>query len=164
MSDKSTIYEITKLMGSKDTIQNDLNEALSIVKDVFYKKYIQKFRDALNEHRQIAKEQSSKEVDLLMALKPFLGENSKNSIDTIIEVMHTINTAQSIDSEVKKYSEVNVEASNDNIINAASTSTIVHEDGIYEIDDNCVEKFTCPDNSLNITELIFMLMLIGIIK
>lgn len=161
----STIYEITKLMGNRDTIQSDLNEAINIIRDVFYKKYIQKFQQALDEHRQLARKQSSKEVELLKALKPFLGEDSKDSIDRIIEVMYTINTAQSIDSEVRKCSEeINVETYEDNIINAASTSTIIHEDGIYEIDDNCMEKSTCPDNSLNITELIFMLMLIGIIK
>jgi len=161
----STIYEITKLMENKDTIQNDLNEAISIMRNIFYKKYIQKFQQALDEHRQMAKEQSSKEVNLLKALKPFLGDDSKNSIDRIIDFMYTINTAQSIDSEVRKCSEeINTNNYNDSVINAASTSKIVHEDGIYEIDDNCIEKSICPENPLNITELIFMLMLIGIIK
>lgn len=162
MSDKNTIYEITKLMGNRELLQNDLNEALNIVKDVFYKKYIQKFQDALNEHREMAKQQSSKETQLLIALKPFMAESSHQSIDKIIDIMYTINTAQSIDEEIKKLTISEVE-SEDNSIRAASTS-IVHDDGIYEIDENCMNKSQLSTNPMNVTEIIFMLLIFGIIK
>lgn len=167
MSDKTTIYEITQLMGDKNLIQNDLNEALNTVKDIFYKKYIQKFQIALDEHKELATKESSKEIQLLNALKPFVADNSNKSIDKIISTMCTINTAQSIDREIKKCSTAL--APKENSVSAASTSTTcntsttIHEDGIYEIDESC--KITdFADNSINITEIIFMLLLTGIIQ
>lgn len=164
MSDKSTIYEITQLMHDKQILQNDLVEALNTVKDVFYKKYIYKFQQALDEHRELAKKQSSKEVDLLLALKPFIGENSQQTIDKIIDTMYTLNTAQSIDSEIRKYMPADETEIDSNSVRAAST-TIVHDDGIYEIDENCMQNNSHSNNaSINITEIIFMLLIIGIIK
>lgn len=161
MSDKTTIYEITQLMGDKNVIQSDLNEAFSTVKDIFYKKYIQKFQIALDEHKELAAKESSKEIQLLNALKPFLADNSNKSIDKIINTMCTLNTAQSINREIKKCSANLV--SEENTINAASTnSTTIHEDGIYEIDETCKPN-NLADNSINITEIIFMLLLTGII-
>lgn len=161
MSDKTTIYEITQLMGDKNVIQNDLNEALSTVKDIFYKKYLQKFQVALDEHKELVVKESSREIQLLNALKPFLVDNSSKSIDKIINAMCTLNTAQSINREIKKCSANLI--SEKNTISAASTnSATIHEDGIYEIDETCKPN-ALADNSINITEIIFMLLLTGII-
>lgn len=162
MSDKSTIYEITKLMENKDALQNDLNEVVTMVKDVFYQKYIQKFQTALDEQKNLTKKQSSKEVQLLTAIKPFMNKNSHESIDEIINIMYTLNTAQSIDKEIKKCSNNTIYSTcTNNVVHA--TSSPIHDDGIYEIDENC-KKSDFTDSSINMTELIFMLLLGGVIS
>lgn len=166
MSDKnSSIYEITQLMSNTNIIQNDLIEALNTVKDTFYKKYIKRFQDVLDEHREIAKEQSSKEIDLLLALKPFMDSNSHDSIDKLVDLIYNFNMAQNIDCEIKKYSTIVDEESENSIKAASLNNNIVHDDGVYEIDESCLNHTSCnkPNNYINITELIFMLLISGII-
>ncbi len=151
----NTIYEITQLMENKNIIQNDLNEAVNTVKSIFHDKYIQKFQMALEEQKDIAKSQSSKEIELLNALKPFMNEKFHANIDKLTDIILSINTVSCINKEIKKYSTPIISST-------MSSNTTIHEDGIYEIDESC-KRNNFLDNNINITEIIFMLLLVGII-
>jgi len=156
MSDKNTIYEITQLMNDRAVIQNDLDEILGIVKDVIYKKYITKFQLALDEQTDIVSKNTPREIKLLDALKPFMEENSHSNIDKMIAMIYKVNTAKNINTEIQKCSAI------DKTNNNSDIESTIHADGIYELDNKCAAN-TRPSNT-NITELIFMLLVIGIIK
>jgi len=153
---ENTIYEITQLMENKDVLKEDLNAAIASVKDVFYQKYINKFQNVIDEQKKIAEENSSKEIQLIKALKPFLSQSSQNSIDTMVELIYKINTAQNIKSEINKVSKKPQKP-------ADTSSKTIHPDGIYEIDDTCLKNNSATVNSSSVTELIFLLMITGAI-
>jgi hypothetical protein len=156
MSDKSTIYEITQLMNDKKLIQNDLDEVLSIIKDVIHQKYISKFQLALDEQKELVSKNTPKEITLLVALKPFLEETSHTYIDQIIDIMYKVSTAKSIDAEIQKCSIHKTDNT------SSECELTIHDDGIYELDNHC--KINKNFSSINITEIIFMLLVTGTIK
>lgn len=156
MSDKNMIYEVTQLMNDKELIQNDLDEAFNVIKETLHQKYISKFQIALEEQKELVNKNTPKEITLLVALKPFLDETSHAYIDQIIDVLYKFSTAKNIDAEIQKCS-----------INKADTNSsehklTIHDDGIYELDDHC--KVNNNFSSINLTELIFMLLVTGTIK
>ena len=153
----NTIYEITQLIENKDNIKEDLNIAINSVKDTLYEKYLNKFQTVIDEKKKLVEENSNKEIQLIKAIKPFLASDFQKNIDTMIDLIYKINTAQSIQKELKKIPP----ASQKNTPNFSSAT--VHEDGIYEIDKNCIIKNSAPINSNTVTELIFLLMLGGAI-
>lgn len=155
MSDHNTIFEINKLMNDKGLIKNDLDEITHIIKEVIQQKYISKFEVAIDEQRELVKKNTPKEINLLLALKPYLEQSTHTYIDQIIDLIYKMNTVKNIQAEIEKCAVVN---KMDN--NLSNPETTIHDDGIYEIDTHCTVNNTT--NSMNITELIFMLLVTGI--
>lgn len=153
----NNIYEITKLMEDKNIIKEDLNIAIASVKDTLYEKYLAKFQTVIDEQKKIVEENSNKEIQLIKALKPFLPTNSQQNIDTMIEFIYKFSTAKNIQKELQQIPSPTSEN-----IQTVSSAT-VHSDGIYEIDKSCTIKNSVPANSNTVTELIFLLMLGGVI-
>lgn len=155
MSDHNTIFEINKLMNDKSLIKNDLDEITHIIKEVIQQKYISKFEVAIDEQRELVQKNTPKEINLLLALKPYLEQSTHTYIDQFIDIIYKMNTVKNIQAEIEKCAVVN---KTDN--NLSNPETTIHDDGIYEIDTHCTVNNTT--NSMNITELIFMLLVTGI--
>lgn len=117
-----SIYEVTQMLQDKNNIQNDMQQAMELVKDMFYKKYLQKIEKEVEIRREKIKANRPKEVELLYAVKPFLAQDKSDVIDKMadsIMMMQTLNTLQSeMNRDYKKES--------------------VHSDGIYDVDENCM--------------------------
>lgn len=117
-----SIYEVTQMLQDKNNIQNDMQQAMELVRDMFYKKYLQKIEKEVEIRREKIKANRSKEVELLYAVKPFLAQDKSAVIDKMadsIMMMQTLNTLQSeMNRDYRKES--------------------VHSDGIYDVDENCM--------------------------
>lgn len=117
-----SIYEVTQMLQDKNNIQNDMQQAMELVRDMFYKKYLQKIEKEVEIRREKIKANRPKEVELLYAVKPFLAQDKSDVIDKMadsIMMMQTLNTLQSeMNRDYKKES--------------------VHSDGIYDVDENCM--------------------------
>lgn len=133
MSDNN-IYEIAQMMQNKKVIRNDINEAFSLIATMFQDRYINKIRNAVEEKQIEIKNNPSKEINLLYSLKPFFNKEQQEPIDKTIDTICMIQTLQ------KLTGQANIKTVNTKI------DSSIHEDGIYDIDDNCIFN---TDNSSN---------------
>lgn len=144
MSDNN-IYEIAQMMQNKNIIKNDLNEAFSIISAMFQDRYINKLHTAIEAKHSECKKKPSREVNLLNSLKPFFKKEQHDSINKTINTLYMIQTLQHLkeDTYVNTFSRSN------------DTDSSVHEDGIYDIDDNCAfNQGNCNNSLLNIVLLL----------
>ena len=119
-----SIYEVTQLLQDKNTIQNDIEEATNLVKDMFYKKYLQKIQQEISTRQEQIKINRPKEIELLYALKPFVAEEKNVVIDKIAESIMMLKTISGMQLELKN--KTNLEENSE------------HTDGIYDIDTQCI--------------------------
>ena len=139
MSDNN-IYEIAQLMQNKNVIRNDLNEAFSLISAMLQDRYINKLRKAVDEEQVECRNNPAKEIKLLHSLKPFFKKEQHEPIDKTIDVLYMLQTLQSIKDDT------NMTTLNTNKDIDAS----IHEDGIYDVDDNCIFlKDNCNNPLLN---------------
>lgn len=142
MSENNIIYEITKMMNDKPAIQNDMNEAMMLVKKMFEEKYISKINNIVKDHHEKTRKNPSREINLLQAFKAFTPENEQTKIEKLIDSLYMLETLSSINSEYKASPPV-VRSSESNEQQPVSASAVnedcsIHSDGIYEIDNQCI--------------------------
>lgn len=139
MSENNTIYEITKKISDPNTVRNDLQEIMELVAKHFKQKYIQSLEVAIAQHNEHCIKNPSKELVLLNACRPFLGENV-GFLNTLGSALQTLNVINNITSEFSPKALYNASQIEDNSI---------HADGIYDIDNQCMTK----DNTVNSSSL-----------
>ena len=133
-----SIYEVTRMLQDKNIIKNDLEQAFSLVKDMFYKKYLDKIQLEIKNKREKLKINRPKEVELLYALKPFISKEKNYIIDNAAEYIIVLNIIQSLQTELSQ----NILDKNNISIHAQSKDkdNSEHHDGIYDLDKNCLEQ------------------------
>jgi len=131
MSEKN-IYEIVQSFSDRDNLQSDLDEALKLVSRHFRNKYVGKLDNVLNISRKNFKQNPTREMQLINALKPFLPRERHERLDSITEMLTLFSTFESIRKEVSSTSLAQSEV--------AEADSAIHEDGIYEVDEECLHK------------------------
>lgn len=185
MSDISEIINLSKLIGSKDTLQNDIVEATTLISSMFRQKYIAKLERELKKQKQTHQKNPTKEIQLIQAVKPFINQERHKEIDNITDTLINITTLMDIqkdfmeniknskDKDEKEDKKENKEGDKKTdkkaVVSAASTSKnditdpSIKEDGIYDIDETCLLSMqnttkTQSTNFLTYALLIAMLM------
>jgi len=131
MSEKK-IYEIVQSFSDGANIQSDLDEAIGLVSRHFRDKYLGRLDTAFNQSRKNFKQNPTKEMQLINALRHFMPPERHEKMDSIAEMLTLLSTFESIQKEVNAVSLAQVEAT--------ETDSAIHEDGIYEVDQNCLRK------------------------
>lgn len=132
------IYRIAQMIQNKKAIQSDLNEAFSLISTMFQDRYVNKLRSAVEESQLEHKNNPTKEVHLLHSLKAFFPQEKHEPIDKAISTLCMLQTLQTFKDS---YHALDMQ-------NNADTS--IHEDGIYDIDGDCVlTKNNCDNSILN---------------
>lgn len=154
MQDNNVIYEIAQKMQDKQIVENDIKEAFNLVSNLFKTKYIDKINEELKNNINNIKNNPPKEIVLLNAIKPFIIEENHKNIDNAINIVTNI-------SALNYMIPKNINNNNVVKVNSISIDPSVKEDGVYDIDENCM--FSVND-SLNMPNkfilLIFMLLFI----
>ena len=154
MQDNNVIYEIAQKMQDKQIIENDIKEAFALVSNLFKTKYIDKINEELKNNIDNIKNNPPKEIVLLNAIKPFIVEKNHKNIDNAINMVTNISALNYM---------IPKNLNNNNIIkvNSINTDPSVKEDGVYDIDENCLfsvnNRFNMPNNLIL---LVFMLLFI----
>ena len=130
------IYQIAQMIQNKKLIQNDLNEAFSLISTMFQDRYTNRLREAIEIKQLEHKNNPSKEITLLHSLKPFFSQDQHESIDKAINAFSMIQTLQNFKDSYQKFDTQN---------NASSS---IHEDGIYDIDSECILAKNNNDNNI----------------
>lgn len=143
MQDNSVIYEIAKQIQDKNNMKEDISNAISLVSNMFKEKYMDKIMNEFQKTLNHIEENPTKEINLLNAIKPFLSncENIENTIN-MLKNFSAINLLKNNEYQ-KKQQDLN----SDNVVfinNIKEKDSSVKEDGVYDIDENClfgVENF-----------------------
>jgi hypothetical protein len=131
-----SICEVTQMLQDKNIIKNDLEQAFSLVKDMFYKKYLDKIQLEIKNKRENLKINRPKELELLYALKPFIPKEKNYIIDNTAEYLIILNIIRSLQAEINS----DVLNKNNKFISTQSKDSSEHQDGIYDLDKNCLDK------------------------
>ncbi len=130
MSDYPSIHEVAHMMTSEEHITKDFEDILSGLKDMVYNKYIGTLESAIQAQHERTKNNATKEVQLLEAMKPFVDSNQHSTVDQLIKTMQAMNTIQALRNDLQRY------------WNSSSKSIdhLYRQDGVYEIDEECMKR------------------------
>jgi hypothetical protein len=160
MSELNKIYEITQQLASPQNLKNDLNEISDMITQHFSAKYLSPISTAMASNQQYYSSHPSKEVNLLKALKPFLSADA--NIDNAINILNTIR----VFSDIAANSTLTPTPAEAVIKAAAIEDSAIHSDGIYEIDQSCVNSKNSTAESAPVSEsnIIFLLLILIALK
>lgn len=161
MSEGNTIYEITQMMSSEQNIRNDFQEAIELIKNMFHEKYIYKLEKELKRRREVIQKNPSKEIKLISALKPFVEETKHTEIDKIINLMINADTLSTIQkSFVKESNRITAQSAAFERESGEKKDPSIKEDGIYDIDENCLMSMQNSTNTRNNMLPLFLILLL----
>lgn len=102
MGEKNRIYELTKQLTTTTPIDEDIYNAIDILKNNFHKNYVRKLYMAAEGEEDKVKKQPPREVVLLRALKGFTSPSALPQIDHAIEMLTLLRTAENIQDTLGK--------------------------------------------------------------
>ena len=153
MQENNVIYEIAQKIQDKEVLENDIKEAFNLVKNLFKTKYIDKIQLELKNNINYIKNNPPKEIILLNAIKPFTLENNHKNIDNIIDLVTNISALN--------YILPNKNTENIIKVNNIEYDPSVKEDGVYDIDENCLlstnNAFNIPSNLIILIFILFII-------
>ena len=167
MQANNVIYEVTKQIKDKNNIKNDMDMATQLVFTMFKEKYLDKISNEFQKKLQHIDKNPTKEINLLNAIKPFFNEENHINIDNTINIMKNFSAISLLkdDSDLNKIekNEHKKILKNDNVVFINSVSQkdpSVKEDGVYDIDENCLFGISSSKNSQFNFILLFFILLI----
>jgi len=131
MSEKK-IFEIVQSFSDSANLQSDLDEAIQLVSRHFRDKYIGRLNTAFNMSRKNFKQNPTKEMQLINAIRHFMPAERHEKLDNITEMLMLLSTFESINREANAVSLSQTEIE--------EADSAIHEDGIYEVDENCLHS------------------------
>lgn len=154
MQENNVIYEISQKIQDKKIVQNDMKEAIDLVANLFKTKYIDKIDCELKTNIKDVQNNPPKEIVLLNALKPFAEKEKHQNIDNIINLATNIAAFKNLIPKQQPKTQQNVvKASN------LDVDPSVKEDGVYDIDENCLYYVNNnTNNQSGIMLFIFLLL------
>ena len=179
MSNNKELYEVAQMMRNRDSIQSDMREIREVIANLLQKKYLDKFSEALKFQQGKIEKDPSREVQLLRAVKAFSDPSKHDSIEKMIDSLLMIRTIQNTNAEIASASaniraaEYKQESKNpsDSAYSAYSSNSSdpsIHKDGIYDIDQSCIQqkKLGCKSNDTisNFASMMIMMSLLNSIR
>ena len=153
MQENNVIYEIAQKIQDKEVLENDIKEAFNLVKNLFKTKYLDKIQLELKNNINYVKNNPPKEIILLNAIKPFTLENNHKNIDNVIDLVTNISALN--------YILPNKNTENIIKVNNVEYDPSVKEDGVYDIDENCLFSinniFSIPNNLIILIFILFVI-------
>ena len=95
-----SIAEVTKMISDSNRIQKDIEEALQVLREFLKDKYINVLNEAVISHHKKALDSPSKEVRLFLAMREFVPDDNRETIDKIINLFLVANSLKSMSSEI----------------------------------------------------------------
>ena len=134
-----SIYEITQKISDNSVIKGDVNHAADLIKSMINEKYITPIQQAIAAENEKARTNPSREARLLDAIKPFVDARQHDALDRTIDTIYLMQTLQGLRRHMpQQQAALPVPPHTD--IYAAAHDPSIHNDGIYDIDDRCVEQ------------------------
>lgn len=156
MQANNVIYELAKQIKDINNIKNDMNMATQLVFTMFKEKYLDKIKNEFEKKLEHIDKNPTKEITLLRAIKPFFNEEN-NNIDNTINIFKNFSAINLIKNETNFNSNLNIEekiehknlSKNEDLVfinSLGEKDPSVKEDGVYDIDENCMFGIECKNN------------------
>lgn len=133
MPDNMNVYEITQMMSNKNNIQRDMTEAMSLVQALFREKYVDRLNQTVQAHHMRAEKQPCREVRLMQALKDFVPEEKKKSLEGMIDTCLMLETIRGMQNELRE-----AQFQSMGLAEPKLDDMSVHLDGVYDVDVACL--------------------------
>lgn len=129
---------VAHLLSNPAGIQNDMRESMLMAQNHLSEKYLTKMTKAVAQCQKKAMENPSPQIDLLLAVKPFIPEESHPRVNQMIEMLQFYQTMDEIRTSIQE----ELPPADTRPLSAASVGSFtpdpsVHEDGVYDVDSNC---------------------------
>jgi len=144
----SKFVEIMQTIAGKTTLSNDFAAVMGAINNLFSEKYLTPISAAIKETYDIVEKNPSREVALIQSMRSLVGANNQLKIDEAINLLNQIEVLRIIAEQLDSAS-----CSVNPTVNAAC----VHNDGVYEIDEQCVRRKANP----NMNDIFIMMLLIN---
>jgi len=143
MDRASKIYEITQMMNDNQVIKGDMSQAANMVKSMLSEKYLAPINKAIAAENKRARKNPTREARLLDALKPFMDHKSHDAVNKTIDMLHMMETLRGISAQLPKsaYTPMNHVPN----LAAASGDASLRDDGVYDVDEKCMEYKQTPN-------------------
>lgn len=150
MDEENLVYEIQRKIQESNGFQKDMEDAKILVQNLFKERYLDKMQDVLISKQSLAKNNPSKEIQLMNVLKSFAPRENHEMINKMSDFFLLMSTVQNIQNDLRAYSTQNVNEKNDDVL---------HTDGVYEVDNQCMSDLK---GNKNIAPFIIMMALFGV--
>ncbi len=152
MQQNNVIYEISQQIQDKQIVEKDIKEAFGLVTNLFKTKYIDKLNKELKDATNNIKNNPTKEIVLLNAIKPFMLEQNHKNIDNVINLITNMSALNNIMPKNIK------QENSQNVIKINSLDPSIKEDGVYDIDESCLSHTN--NSSYTSNSLIFFIFIL----
>jgi len=120
----------------------DYSEVKEAVRNAFYEKYAGRIEGAIRSQIESVRENPSKEMALLSALEPFLSEGAALRVSRVREGLTAYETARKLAGPERG-------RSGQAGVSAAAIDPSVREDGVYDVDGECLLRRNGANTGVN---------------
>ncbi|MBQ6555548.1 MAG: hypothetical protein IJR45_08750 [Firmicutes bacterium] len=144
------IVSITQTLNDPNNFKNDISAAYALVMGHFRKKYLEPMNKVYAAERRKCSENPEPKVALLQACRPFV--QNTEMLDKLIDYLTGYNAIGGI---MRDYSN--------NIVTAQviEPDDSVHEDGVYDVDKDCIAAASAVKNDSILPLLLAALLISG---
>ena len=135
MDKNEQIYEIASIVGDNKLFKGDMSQAAGMIKSMLSEKYIAPIKNAMESENKRSRKNPNKEARLLEALKPFIPESNHHKLNNTIDAIHFMETVRGMQNMLPQRQAVPVKT-----LGVASVDPSVHEDGVYDFDEMCLNS------------------------
>ena len=119
-------------------------------------KKLEQIAELLNESRKFAASHPSREVQLLQAMQEYAAADKQDVLDGAIKLFNQFEAMNQLSGRFSQSAESSgIKAQSGSNI----SSMCVHDDGVYEIDEQCVQSKERPTN-----EMLWLLVMMQMLK
>jgi len=151
------LKDIESLLGTHIDFKEDIRQIRESIINLFKEKYFNKIQSLIEENRIQAQENPTKEMTLLKALKPFMDSKNHQMLDEIEKFINTIRVLENVNQKLKS---LHRQSNDDDSKEEKKEKIIVDQDGVYEIDEACINNIQRESKGKEILLLFLIILLL----
>lgn len=105
MADTNQLYELTRMIDDKQTMESEFSDIFQTLRQMIQKKYVNKLHHVVESEQRDIKEHPPKEVNLLKAMREFTPPEQRQGFDRLIDMAMLMNTASKMRGDLSYIAE-----------------------------------------------------------